>query len=89
MLHVFGVVECQVPFAGVVVDAIVPPDNGLDLVPELKKAVPGIPIVVFTALDDPPDTSDVDAVLVKSRSPIATLVETTMALVARAKREAA
>ena len=76
-------------FAGVVVDAIVPPDNGLDLVPELKKAVPGIPIVVFTALDDPPDTSDVDAVLVKSRSPIATLVETTMALVARAKREAA
>ncbi|WP_120716328.1 CHASE3 domain-containing protein [Tsuneonella amylolytica] len=79
----------QRPFAGVLVDVVVPPDNGLDLVPCLRQSFPGLPIVVFSALDDVEKTDDVDAVLTKSRSSIETLVETTMALVARGRREAA
>jgi CheY-like chemotaxis protein len=79
----------QREFAGVVVDVVVPPESGLDLIPELRKSAPGLPIVVFTALDDVPPTAAADTVLVKSRSPIATLVETTMALVSRSTREAA
>ena len=74
-------------FAGAIVDVVVPPDNGLDLVAGLRAAAPGLPIVVFSALDDVPMIPGVDAVLVKSRTSFETLVETTLALVARAARE--
>ncbi|GGD84691.1 hypothetical protein GCM10011515_00520 [Tsuneonella deserti] len=76
-------------FAGVIVDVVVPPLSGLDLVPDLRSAAPGLPIVVFTALDDAPQAAEVDAVLVKGRTSFSTLVETMMALVGRAAREAA
>jgi len=76
-------------FAGVIVDVVVPPLSGLDLVPDLRAAAPGLPIVVFTALDDAPPAVGVDAVLVKGRTSFSTLVETMMALVGRAAREAA
>jgi signal transduction histidine kinase len=75
-------------FAGAVVDVNVPPESGLDLVPALRDAIPGIPIVVFSALDDVPPTPGVDVALIKGRTSVATLVETTMALVARATKEA-
>lgn len=76
-------------FDGAIVDAAVPPDNGLDLVPSLRKVAPGLPIIVFSAHDDLQPPKGVDAVMVKSRTSFDTLVETTMALVARAAREAA
>jgi len=76
-------------YAGAIVDVVVPPDNGLDLIPALRKIAPGLPIVVFSAHDDLHTPSGVDAVMVKSRTSFDTLVETTMALVARAAREAA
>lgn len=76
-------------FAGAIVDVVVPPDNGLDLVPALRRIAPGLPVVVFSAYEDLHAPSGVDAVLVKSRTSFDTLVETTMALVARAAREAA
>lgn len=76
-------------FAGVIVDVVVPPLSGLDLVPDLRSAAPGLPIVVFTALDDAPQAAEVDAVLFKGRTSFSTLVETMMALVGRAAREAA
>ncbi|MCT2558427.1 ATP-binding protein [Tsuneonella sp. YG55] len=75
--------------SGVIVDVVVPPDNGLDLIPGLRASAPDLPIIVFTALDDIGKADDVDAVLIKSRNAVETLVETTMALVARADRKAA
>lgn len=74
-------------FAGAIVDIVVPPESGLDLVPSLREAAPGMPIVVFSAHDEMPAPNEVDAVLTKSRTSFETLVETTMALVARASRE--
>lgn len=76
-------------FAGAIVDVVVPPDNGLDLIPALRKIAPSLPIVVFSAHDDLHAPAGVDAVMVKSRASFDTLVETTMALVARAARETA
>lgn len=76
-------------FAGAIVDVVVPPDNGLDLIPALRKIAPGLPIIVFSAHDDLHTPTGVDAVMIKSRTSFDTLVETTMALVARAAREAA
>ena len=76
-------------FGAIIVDVVVPPDNGLDLVPSIREAAPGLPIVVFTALDDVRQTPEIDAVLVKGRTMVPTLVETTMALLSRANREAA
>jgi PAS domain S-box-containing protein len=76
-------------FAGAIVDVVVPPDNGLDIIPALRDIAPGLPIVVFSAHDDLVAPPGVDAIMVKSRTSFDTLVETTMALVARAAREAA
>lgn len=88
-MHDARAVLAHRPFAGVLVDVVVPPDNGLDLVPCLRQSFPGLPIVVFSALDEVEKTEGFDAVLTKSRSSLETLVETTMALVARGRREGA
>lgn len=47
---------------------------------------PGLPVVLFTALDEDYPEAGVDAALVKSKTSIKTLVETTMALVTHAAR---
>ncbi|MGN3973627.1 ATP-binding protein [Tsuneonella sp. SYSU-LHT278] len=75
--------------AGVIVDVVVPPESGLDLIDSLRASAKDLPVVIFTALDGTPASHNVDAVLIKSRSAVATLVETTMALIQRMNRRAA
>ncbi len=76
-------------FTGAIVDLMLPPDSGLELVAGLREAAPGLPIVIFSALDDVQAQPGVDVMLVKSRTSFDTLVETTLALVTRAARETA
>jgi PAS domain S-box-containing protein len=77
-------------FAAAIVDVGMAAENGLDLVPALRDAMPGVPVVLFTARDEPhAAVAPVEAVLVKSRTSVEQLVETTMSLVARRSRNAA
>ncbi|MGN6497754.1 MAG: ATP-binding protein [Tsuneonella sp.] len=77
-------------FAAAIVDVGMAPDNGLDLVPALREDNPALPVVLFTALDDPhAEVAPVDAVLVKSRTSLGQLVETTMTLAGQQSRNAA
>lgn len=71
---------------GCIVDVAMGTESGLDLIPELRAVAPGLPVVLFTALDEDYPEAGVDAALVKSKTSIETLVETTMALVTRAAR---
>ncbi len=71
---------------GCIVDVSMGPDNGLDIIPELRAAAPDLPVVLFTAHDGGYADVRADAVLVKSKTSLAALVETTMALVTRAAR---
>ena len=82
------VIEAR-PIDGAILDIGLNPDDGLSLVPRLRELARNAPIVVFTASDDPRDDMPTDKVFVKSRAPISDLVETTMALIARAQKEAA
>ena len=74
-------------FDATIIDIGMGRESGLDIVPQLRGAHPSLPIVLFTADDSAHDAVGADAVLVKSRAPIEALVETTMALVARARKE--
>lgn len=76
-------------FDATIIDIGMGSESGLDIVPHLRGAQPSLPIVLFTADDSAHDYLGADAVLVKSRAPLEALVETTMALVARARREVA
>ena len=76
-------------FAAAIVDVSMAPDNGLELVPELRASQAGLKVLLFTAIDDPHAEGRVDAVLVKSRSSIEDLVRTTMRMVGDAERNAA
>lgn len=71
---------------GCIVDVAMGSDSGLDLIPELRALAPDLPVVLFTAFDNDYSGAAADAVLVKSKTPIEALVETTIALVARASR---
>lgn len=71
---------------GCIVDVAMGSDSGLDLIPELRAAAPDLPVVLFTALDEDYPEAGADAVLVKSKTSLDALVETTMALVTRAAR---
>jgi len=63
-------------FDAVILDIGVAEGSGLDLVPHLRRNGSRTPIVVFTAQDTSRDQlEDVDAVLVKSRASLDTLVE--------------
>lgn len=81
-----SVLSAQKRIIGCIIDVSMGTETGLDLIPELRAAAPDLPVVLFTAADD--DYADIgaDAVLVKSRTSIEALVETTMALVTRAAR---
>lgn len=57
--------------AHVVLDRRLPDGDGLDLLPDLRDVCPDVPVVVFSAYDDP---SDVDLPHV-AKSDIATLVD--------------
>lgn len=70
-----------------ILDFALPDGNGAELIAELREA--GTPIVVFTAQDAGADPgAPVDALLVKSRASLTTLVETLDRLVAQKKKEA-
>jgi PAS domain S-box-containing protein len=68
-------------FAAAIIDVGMVSGTGLELVGPLRAADPAIPIVLFTAIDDDFSKAEVDAVLVKSRTPLDRLVETVMDLV--------
>jgi PAS domain S-box-containing protein len=67
-------------FAAAIIDVGVTPHNGLSLVPVLRAMQPAIKLVLFTAVDEPHRSGEVDAVLVKSRHSVEELVVTTMRL---------
>lgn len=69
---------------GCIVDVAVGRDSGLDFLPELKALGPNRPIILFTAFDDDYSRLSVDRVLVKSKTPVSSLVEQTMEMVSKA-----
>lgn len=73
-------------FAAAIVDVGMTPDSGLNLVPALRLAMPGAPVLLFTATDGPDPLDTADAVVVKSRSSLAALVEKTMDLIGGSNR---
>lgn len=73
-------------FSGFIVDVGIGTESGLDLLPALRTIAPGLPIVLFTARDGPHKDVEADAVLVKSRTSVAALVDTTMMLILGAQR---
>jgi PAS domain S-box-containing protein len=73
-------------FRGCIIDVGMGTDSGLDLLPAVRAIAPELPVVLFTAQDEPHAEAQADAVLVKSRTSVAQLVETTMALVTHANR---
>jgi len=75
-------------FAAAIVDVGIASESGLDLIRPLREADPGMPIVLFTAIEEDYTAADVDAVLVKSRTPVDRLVETVLALIAGQQSEA-
>ncbi len=64
-----------------IVDVAMGSDSGLDLLPVLRMAAPGVPVVLFTAFDDDYSGTTADTVLVKSRTSLDTLVETVVGLI--------
>ena len=64
--------ELRPSLSHVVLDRHLPDGDGLDLLPDLTRCCPDVPVVVFSAVDDaaePPGVARVD------KSDIATLVE--------------
>lgn len=80
------IIDRETTIAACIVDVGMGNENGLELLPELRAIAPDLPIVLFTALDEPHAEANADAVLVKSRTSIGALVEDTMALIARAEK---
>ncbi|WP_052761876.1 ATP-binding protein [Aurantiacibacter luteus] len=75
--------------AAAVIDVGLGRESGLSLLDHIREADRGLPIVLFTALDDPPDAARADRLLVKSRASVDELVAATMALIETREREAA
>lgn len=76
----------RIGFSGCIIDVGMGADNGLDLLPAIRAIAPDLPVVLFTARDEPHAEAHADAVLVKSRTSVGQLVETMMALVIHADR---
>lgn len=79
----------QHTFAAAIIDVGIAPHSGLDLVPDLRAAAPGLKVLLFTALDEPHADGKVDAVLVKSRSSVEDLVRLTLRMAGESKKDAA
>ncbi|WP_301750342.1 ATP-binding protein [uncultured Erythrobacter sp.] len=73
-------------FSGCIIDVGMGADSGLDILPAVRAIAPELPIVLFTARDEPHAEAQANAVLVKSRTSVNKLVETTMALVSPGNR---
>jgi PAS domain S-box-containing protein len=76
-------------FAAAIIDVGMGSENGLDLVEPLRAIKPAIPIILFTAIEENYGSARVDAVLVKSRTPLDRLIETVMELIAQQSGAAA
>ncbi|MBX7497006.1 CHASE3 domain-containing protein [Qipengyuania sp. 6B39] len=63
-------------------------ENGLDMIAELRKHREAMPILTFTAYDDMRTAEGVDRVLIKSRTSVSDLVDTTLLLVGERRRAA-
>jgi len=72
-------------FEGAIIDVGMRDELGIELIPLLRARNPEIAVVLFSAIDDRHADADADAVLIKSRSTIDELVETTMDLIAAAR----
>lgn len=72
-----------------IVDVAMGSDSGLDLLPALRKTAPGVPVVLFTAFDANYAATKADAVLVKSRTSLETLVQTVVDLIGVPAKEMA
>lgn len=70
-----------------IVDVSIGKENGLTLLPQLRAAKKDVPVVLFTAFDDDYSEFGADAVLVKSRTSLEKLADTTIALIGKAKNE--
>ena len=75
-------------FAGAIIDVGLAYESGLDIVPDLRKANPEMPIILFTAMDDAHDTADADRVMIKSRASFPELVEATLDALAKRRKAA-
>ncbi|QYU70568.1 CHASE3 domain-containing protein [Leptolyngbya sp. 15MV] len=67
-------------FDGAIIDIGLRDGNGGSLVEVLRRKDPGIPVVLFSAIDEPHGEFGADAVLIKSRSSLDDLVAATMDL---------
>jgi len=74
---------------GAILDIGLRDGNGGSLVPLLRRRDPAMPIVVFSAIDEPHTECAADAVVIKSRASLEDLVTTVMGLLGRKGREAA
>ncbi len=79
----------QHTFAAAIIDVGIAPHSGLELVPDLRAAAPGLKVLLFTALDEPHADGQVDAVLVKSRSSVDDLVRLTLRLAGESRKDSA
>jgi CheY-like chemotaxis protein len=77
------------PIDGIIIDVDLGSANGLDLIPELRAQFPGVPIVLFTAVDGDYEEINADRVLIKSRASLEELVEVMLKAVRSAGRKAA
>lgn len=73
-------------FSGCIIDVGMGADSGLDILPAVRAIAPELPVVLFTARDEPHAEAQANAILIKSRTSVNKLVETTMALVNPANR---
>lgn len=94
MLSATSLSEAREMIAGLrlqaaIVDIGLGPEDGLELVRELRGAHPDLPIVLFTAIDDATDDGNADRVLIKSRTSVEEMVAEVKSLIGRRKRDAA
>jgi PAS domain S-box-containing protein len=74
---------------GAILDIGLRDGNGGSLIPLLRRRDPVMPVVVFSAIDEPHNQFAADAVVIKSRASLDDLVSTTMALLGDRGRVAA
>ncbi|MFB0613079.1 ATP-binding protein [Aurantiacibacter poecillastricola] len=75
--------------AAAIIDLALGEEDGGEFAIELRNSMPRLPLVLFTAFDDTAETSMADRLLIKSRASVDDLVEATVSLIARRRKEAA
>lgn len=77
-------------FDAVLLDISLHDGSGLELIPLIRRSSPHAPVILFTALDvSAEDAAKVDAVVIKSRTPLSELIEQAMRSIGAVERKAA